>query len=117
MRSLIRVWAVMTGSCYKLGMDWAEVQQLEMATYTMDLELAYTFQFYAIWKFGLLCSSLLEHSKYIRETSESERVAVKHYKRTLAKTSIQGVYAFFIVGLLRSGFDFGVAYFQERPAY
>merc|ERR1719201_3313879 len=85
-----------------------------MATYRMDLELSFGFQFYAVWTFGLLCTSFLEYSKYIRAEDE---VTGRAYKRTLARTSIQGVYAFVVIGVVRTFFDFAVVLLQENPEY
>jgi predicted ABC-type exoprotein transport system permease subunit len=114
MRSLVRIWAVMTGSCWKPGMPWENIEQLEMVTYTMDLEVALFFQFYGIWRFGLLCTNFLEHSRYIHAEDED---AGRQYKRTLALTSVQGVYAFVLVGALRGIFDLAVSWMQEKPQY
>ncbi|CAE8585796.1 unnamed protein product [Polarella glacialis] len=120
MRSLIRIWAVMTGSFWKPGVDFESMNRLELSTYQMDLELAVTVQFLAIWMFGMLCSSFLQHSKYIRSATESdneERAATQQYRRMLAYTSIQGVYAFVVIGLLRAIFDISVTYLEENPKY
>lgn len=117
MRALIRIWAVMTTSAWKPGVDWTGITHLEISTYDMDLELAVTFQFYAVMMFGFLCTSFLEHSSYIQLTNDNEAYEVKRYRRTLSYTAVQGVYAFVFIGVLRSMFDIGVTYFQETPKY
>merc|ERR1712232_522433 len=89
-------------------------ERLELATYSMDLELGLTFQFYGILMFGFLCTSFLKHSKYIRT---GDAIAGQHYMSTLAYASIQGVYAFVLVGILRSVFDFTVMYLEENPIH
>lgn len=114
MRALIRILAVMTGSAWKPGLSWDVQERLELATYSMDLELGLTFQFYGILMFGLLCTSFLQHSKYIRT---DDPAAGRQYMQTLAYAAIQGVYAFVVVGVLRSIFDFVVTYLQEQPQY
>jgi len=118
MRSLIRIWAVMTGSGWHPGQDWDVVKRLELATYSMDLELAVAFQFYAVMMFGFLCTSFLEHSKYVSVPSaQNAQTESRRYMRTLAYTAVQGVYAFVFVGVLRTIFDITVTYFQEKPEY
>mmetsp|Transcript_38936 Transcript_38936/g.70261 ORF Transcript_38936/g.70261 Transcript_38936/m.70261 type:complete len:458 (-) Transcript_38936:74-1447(-) len=118
MRSLIRIWAVMTGSGWHPGQDWDRIQRLELATYSMDLELAVAFQFYAVMMFGFLCTSFLEYSKYVNmPSSQNAQAESRRYMRTLAYTAVQGVYAFVFVGVLRTIFDITVTYLQEQPKY
>ncbi|CAK9063199.1 unnamed protein product [Durusdinium trenchii] len=115
MRSLIRIWTVMTGTAFRGDRSWEEMSRLEIATYQMDLELAVGFQFYACLMFGLLCTSFLQHSRMvsIRDTQYS----AKRYMRIVAYTAVQGVYAFVFIGVLRTIFDIAVTYISEMPKY
>ncbi|CAE7667124.1 Ankrd17, partial [Symbiodinium sp. CCMP2456] len=118
MRSLIRIWTVMTGSAYHPGADWDEVVRLELATYQMDLELSVAFQFYACLMFGLLCTSFLRHSEMVVARSDgSQHGSIEEYMRPVAYASVQGVYAFVFIGVLRTVFDITVTYLSEMPEY
>jgi len=123
MRATIRIWAVMTGSAWVPfhrnpveGATWEGVKTLELATYSMDLELAVTFQFYMVSCFGQICGSYLADSKYLDHSGMSPEVA-KQYSRTLKYAAIQGLYAFVVVGVLRSALDFGITVMQEDPLH
>mmetsp|Transcript_33840 Transcript_33840/g.89713 ORF Transcript_33840/g.89713 Transcript_33840/m.89713 type:complete len:451 (+) Transcript_33840:93-1445(+) len=123
MRALIRVWAVMTGSAWvpyhrnlPAAMSWNDVATVEIATYSMDLELAVTFQFYMVFCFGQLCGSFLANSRYVNHSAMSPEVA-KQYRRTLNWAAIQGLYAFVLVGVLRSALDFAICFMQEHPEH
>jgi len=121
MRALVRALAVMTGSSWAPyhkhpdGTQWHHVVAMEKATYTLDLELAVTFQFYAIWNFGELCGNFLAQSKYITASDVPEQV-LRQYKQTLKWATIQSLYSFVIVGMARSLFDFVASVMQENPA-
>lgn len=118
MRSLIRIWTVMTGSAYHPGADWDEVVRLELATYQMDLELGVAFQFYACLMFGLLCTSFLRHSEMVVARSDgSTHGSLEEYMTPVAYASVQGVYAFVFIGVLRTVFDITVTYLSEMPEY
>merc|ERR1740121_1979588 len=114
MRALIRIWAVMTGSAWKPSVNWQNREKLELATYSMDLELGLTFQFYGILMFAFLMTSFLKHSKYVKSQNEAEAA---RYMSTLAYASIQGVYAFILVGVARSIFDFVMTYLETKPRF
>mmetsp|Transcript_58709 Transcript_58709/g.137468 ORF Transcript_58709/g.137468 Transcript_58709/m.137468 type:complete len:466 (-) Transcript_58709:383-1780(-) len=114
MRSLIRIWTVMTGSAYHSGINWEDIVRLELATYQMDLELSVAFQFYACLMFGLLCTSFMQFSTTIQIEDRDLRT---RYLRIVAYTAVQGVYAFVFIGVLRTMFDIAVTYISEMPEY
>lgn len=115
MRSLIRIWTVMTGTAFREGTAWEDMERLEIATYQMDLELAVGFQFYACLMFGLLCTSFLQHSRIV--STGRDRKYTQRYMRIVAYTAVQGVYAFVFIGVLRTIFDITVTYISEVPKY
>lgn len=111
MRGEIRMWAVMTGSAWlpyvKLESqmenpltNWTEVKTLQLATYTTDLELASTFQYYTVWSFGQLCASY-----FLRAPLE--------YRQALTWAGLQGVYFYVLIGVVRSVGDFVVTVLSE----
>eukprot|EP00434_Breviolum_minutum_P039511 symbB.v1.2.035089.t3/scaffold4652.1/size36891/3 len=115
MRSLIRIWTVMTGTAFHSGIPWEGMERLEIATYQMDLELAVGFQFYACLMFGLLCTSYLQHSRIV--STGKDRKYTQRYMRIVAYTAVQGVYVFVFIGVLRTIFDIAVTYYSEMPKY
>jgi len=114
MRSLIRIWAVMTGSAYHANIPWDHMVDLELATYQMDLELAVAFQFFSCLIFGLLCTSFLQHSRILNVHASYSQ---SKYMRILGYTAVQGVYAFVFIGVLRTIFDIAVTYLSELPEH
>lgn len=109
MRALIRVWTVFTGSCWREGMSWESQKSLETSTAMMDLEIAATFQFFAVYLFALLINDFLKHSKYIQGRSD----VIKEYKRAVSNAALLVVYAYVFIGVARAMCDFSVAFLEE----
>lgn len=108
-RATIRMWAIMTGSCWRQHEklcgcdDWQVVRGLELGTYQAALGTADAFQFYAVFIFARLCSHYLRHSKHWVKSNDSEDVAAaKTFKKRVSHAALQGVYAYVIVGLFRT---------------
>lgn len=130
-RSTLRQWAVMTGSAYTHylqqinrgetpSMTWEEVKNLELATYEADLELANFFQFVTIASFGYLCGVFLSRSRYLNldyEQNDSEEVELVkgQYRRILQWLSIQGLFAYVVVGALRTLISLVATVMKESP--
>eukprot|EP00930_Biecheleria_cincta_P077358 TRINITY_DN6463_c0_g3_i1.p1 TRINITY_DN6463_c0_g3~~TRINITY_DN6463_c0_g3_i1.p1 ORF type:complete len:465 (-),score=92.98 TRINITY_DN6463_c0_g3_i1:46-1380(-) len=96
MRAEIRIWAVMTGSCWlpyaesrPAGVTWEKVRDAEMALYSSDIEMASFFVFITINTFARLCANYLT-------------AAPEEYRFTLKWAGLQGVYLYVIFGAIRS---------------
>lgn len=88
LRAMIRVLAVVTGSGFHVGSDWDAIVSGEKAEYTMDLEMAATFQYYAVLCFGLLTAQILA------KNAEDKFV--------MTTAGLLGLIGFVVVGSLRS---------------
>lgn len=96
MRAEIRIWAVMTGSCWlpyvkdrPASITWEKVRDAEMALYHSDIEMASFFVFITINTFARLCTNYLTD-------------APAAYRFTLKWAGLQGVYLYVIFGAIRS---------------
>ncbi|CAE7280272.1 unnamed protein product [Symbiodinium microadriaticum] len=68
--------------------------------------------------FGLLCTSFLRHSEMVVARSDgSTHGSLEEYMTPVAYASVQGVYAFVFIGVLRTVFDITVTYLSEMPEY
>eukprot|EP00403_Amphidinium_massartii_P011371 CAMPEP_0178426406 /NCGR_PEP_ID=MMETSP0689_2-20121128/29218_1 /TAXON_ID=160604 /ORGANISM="Amphidinium massartii, Strain CS-259" /LENGTH=461 /DNA_ID=CAMNT_0020048091 /DNA_START=105 /DNA_END=1486 /DNA_ORIENTATION=- len=118
MRATIRVLAVMTGSAWipqhRLPVEdrltWAHIVDLEMSTFTADLEIAYAVQFFTVWIFGSMCGSLMAGADFLKLVPYQER---QQYKKTMIYAAIQGIYAYVVIGLIRCGIDIAVAFLLQ----
>eukprot|EP00928_Gymnodinium_smaydae_P081227 TRINITY_DN64782_c0_g1_i1.p1 TRINITY_DN64782_c0_g1~~TRINITY_DN64782_c0_g1_i1.p1 ORF type:complete len:470 (+),score=85.27 TRINITY_DN64782_c0_g1_i1:72-1481(+) len=126
LRSTIRMWTIMTGSAW-LGREnicagecsWNHLKTIELATYQADLGIASAFQFYTVYLFARLCAFLLQHSQFIKD-SQGRMHDIKKlnaYKTRLSHAAVQGVYAYVLIGVIRSLAEVIAAVGSEFPAY
>lgn len=135
MRSLIRSYAVLTGSAWNTfyresirnheNVTWEHVVVMERATYQTDQGLSKFFQFMIVFHFARLCSKMFETSKYIEQLQDDEsnseeskgaasQMSVKDlYKKTLKFAALQGIYGYVVIGAAMALLQFFCAFFGE----
>jgi len=129
MRSLIRSYAVLTGSAwntfYKVAkangetVTWKHVVIMERATYETDQGLSKCFQFLIVFHFARLCSKMFETSKYLKqikdeESNDNSQPSVTDlYKTTLKFAALQGIYGYVVVGAAMALTQFFCSFFGE----
>lgn len=112
LRAEIRMLAIMTGSAldpYRnpTPADWMYVKRLELSTYTTDLSLACTFQFFTVWTFGLLVGHYLPGESG-RPSKDGPRSSPSFY------ASLQGVHLYCLCGVVQAVLSILIACLREN---
>lgn len=113
-RATLRMLAIMSGSAWaayaranpgiQTQSAWIHLKAAEQGLYRMDLELAAGFQYVTVASFAYLCACCLDR-KFVES---SYRYAMKY-------AGLQGVYAFVLVGIVRSLGNFMVSIAESLP--
>lgn len=111
MRAQIRIWAVMTGSCWlpyaqeaEPTKSWDVVKTLELSQFTSELEMGNVYMYVTIFIFGRLCIFFLQD-------------APKEYQFALKLAGLQGVYLYVIIGAFRALGNLAVAVLATTESY
>jgi len=97
-RSTDRMWMVMAGQWNPPNFP----ASVDMALFVENLEAASVFQYYTVLAFSTLCLTCL------RSADREMRFAMKY-------TGFQGVYAYCLIGAVKSTVTFAVAFIRAHP--
>lgn len=126
LRALCRVWALMTGQTHHHeSLHWPQVETIEYALFTGDMELAQAFQYFAVHVFARLCGEYLCDSGILRAyhllvPGNREHDFHQHaleYRRMITWAAFLVTHAFVAVGIVRCFFDFIIAEARTYESY